>query len=338
MSPGRITEMFDKERQWLARQPGMWPWQAGCSALSRQLREWLREYSEPLCEQAVTTEHQAYPSYECRLWRCWSHHWRAAAEAAFEGRIDGREVAQRVRSGRGYSRGGRLGGNPLRDVVLAEAVVKRDNRATVRFQSDYYGFSKGLAGKIDRRFQLDAEEWWGEFLDHLAGYSRRPGKLERFFGKCALRNWLGTVLWRFLRRRPLPSGAGADQLDRFPADPADEDRDPARGECLQLFSEIVGRALDELPKQDRLALCLLYLDGLKLKEVAQILGVHPGNAGRQRDRATQALCELTAKHAAKVQRQEAYQQCLGYLTGGAGDFAEALREALEQHHQREDAE
>ncbi|MBN2293281.1 MAG: hypothetical protein JXM70_12695 [Pirellulales bacterium] len=129
---------------------------------------------------------------------CLRYHWKQAV--VDNGEVTSAAVAEHLQEGRGYRRGGQLGGDPMRDVVLAEAMTARDGRAPTVFEADYYGFSCGLAGRLNRRLVDNPDEWWNEFLDHLAGYSKQPGRLEKFAGRCGLQNWLGTVLWNFLRR------------------------------------------------------------------------------------------------------------------------------------------
>ena len=333
------ADVFKPDREWLEGQQGMTPWKKGCLWLKGQLDGWLNRYSEAVCEKPVTEHEEHYPCFFRRLWTCWSHHWRQALTKAQDGQADGLEVASQIQSGQGYSGRGRLGGDPLRDVVLAAAIIKKDNRATNHFQSEYSGFLKGLAGKKNPRFLRDTDEWgnpdwWNPFLDHLAGYTKPPGKLKRFYGKCALRNWLPVVLWRFLTPRRSPGDADCQPLDdNLP--PASSVDDPARRECVELFAKLVSLAMAELPGQDRLLLSLLYIDGLKQKDAAQVLGVNPGNVTRRKDRAIQALGKLTAEHADRLGKQESYHECLGYLTEEGKDFAQTLREALEQYHGEE---
>ena len=123
-----------------------------------------------------------------------------------------------------------------------------------------------------------------------------------------------------------------ESLDSNPTvDAIGSDDDPARKECVELFAELVALAMADLPRQDRLLLSLLFVDGLKQKDAASVLGVNPGNVTRRKDRAIQTLGTLTAEHAARLGKQASYQECLTYLMEEARDFAQVLREALEYH-------
>lgn len=334
MTDGLSSDFFANDRHWLEHQPGLHLWDSARHRLSRQLDDWLAAYSESICERKMTAEQDGYSACVGRLWGCWCYHWRQAAEMSPEGRIDGWQVARQIQSGRGYVYGGQLGGDPLRDIVLAMAVVRRDNRATGRLQEDYFDFSKRIASKLSPRFLVAPDEWWSEFIDHLAGYSRPPGKLMRFNGKCALRNWLGTVLWRFLSRWPLPTDNVLEDLENVKTTPSPTS-DPAMEECLDRFSQLVSQALDDLPDDERLVLCLLYIDQLSAKEAASILGVHPGNAGRLRERAIQHLHELLGRRAAEAGREQSYRASFDFLAVAPNEFADALYEALERHRPQE---
>ncbi len=323
--------MFDNDRYWLENQPQMQPWDEGCGRLSVQLGDWTADYSALVCDETVADGHPGHTNYLTRLWGCWSHHWE---QAAGNEPIEGSLVAQQIQSGQGYQRGKSLGGDPLRDVVLAVAMTDKENRAAQQFEADYFEYAKNLSGKVNPRFRDDADDWWNEFLDYLAGYTKPPGKLHRYVGKCALRNWLGTVLWNFLRRRPLP--AGANMEEPIPTNPEQTVEEIAQSECVELFGEIIEAALAELDPQERLLLALLYIDGLKGKEAAAILGVHPGQITRKREAALTRLRELTAQHATAMERSDSFQDCLELLPGSQADFATALIEALKRQRGEED--
>lgn len=327
--------MFARDKTWLERQPGMAPWKKGCAMVSETLDAWLAEYSECVCDQVITRKHDAHSVYADRLWGCWSHHWHQAAEKTPGGRIDGEEVARQIRAGRGWLRGGRLGGDPLRDVVLAVAMPRKDERAVECFQAEYFDFLRRLAGRRRQCFYQEPDPWWNDFLDFLAGYTTSAPKLDRFQGRCALRNWLGTVLWNFLGRWDGAPAEGMQTIEDgrvgHQPEPRVDDLEP----CLELFAGLVRQALDELPKQDRLVLCLLYVEGLQLKEVARIVGKHPGNAGKQRDKALARLRERLLELAAERSQEQIYGECLEALDIAPRDFGDAVYEALRESHEEE---
>ena len=326
-------DMFSQSQSWLTRQPGMQPLDPGIHRLLKQIDGWLAEYSRHVCEQEVSESQEDYPKYSTRLWNCWSYHWQQAAEGEADGRIDGVEVARHIQAGRGYRKGGKLGGDPLRDVVLAVAMTLKDSQAPVRFESEFQEFCELLAAKkIGPELRHSGDQWWNDFLDHLAGYTHTKPKLDKFAGKCALRNWLGTVLWRFLFDwMKANSNKGGDDalLSDIVAEEVEED--PARQECRTFFAQIVGEAFQRLRAEERLTLQLLLIDGLPNKEVAHLLRVDPGTMSRRKNRALGNLHKVLQEVLAEKNQEQSFADCMEYISrGGARDFATALFEFLQQ--------
>ncbi len=322
-----MCEMFETDREWLQDQPKMNPWERSCAVLAERLKRWLFEYSQPLCDHAVQSEHGRYRIYIGRMWMCWGYHWCQAALASPERRIAGKEVGNHIRSGKGYRGGGQLGGDPLRDIVLAVAMQSRDNRATEHFQWEHYDYLRRLAGKLNRRFYRDADDWWNDFLDFLAGYTKPPGKLERFEGRSALHNWLPLVLWNFLRRR-LQVEKSFDELPDDSKHKGDIIEDPAYREYVELLAKVADAAIDDLSPDERLVLFLSYVEGVTLKQVAAILGIHSGNAGRRRKHSKEHLRRRMEDHADQMGCRKGYEECSKYSEKHPKAFAYALREAL----------
>jgi RNA polymerase sigma factor (sigma-70 family) len=338
-SNGTRPGLFEEDRAWLSVQPGMNPWQEGCDRLVEQLHGWLAEYVRALGLAVVTAAHPHAAGYLRRLWACWGYHWKiAAAEAS--GGIDGAEVAERLRGGLGWLGDGRLGGDVLRDVVLAEAMLRHDNAALDCFEREYRSYAIRIAGTV-RPDLAACPDWWNELLDRLAGVSEPPGKLERFLGRAGLQNWLGTVVRRFLwdrSRRDPAEGERAEPVEELPA-PAGRGQ-PAEtlisDECLELFQGLLHGAFGRMQPRERLLLFLHYAEGLSGKEVAAILRIHPGNVSRSKERALEQLrTELLPEEAALAGRAGTYEECLQHLLGGsarrsfAGVLTEALRQATE---------
>jgi len=70
-------------------------------------------------------------------------------------------------------------------------------------------------------------------------------------------------------------GAGAYQLSASPEELLTSNRASADVE------QALGRALAELPDEDRLLMKLYYFDGLRLREAGAVLGVHEATASRR---------------------------------------------------------
>jgi hypothetical protein len=175
-------------------------WNDGTMRVFNQLESWLTTYTVQWCRRKPGDDHDDYTS---RIWRCWSYHWKQAAEASETGLADGWEVAERLCQGRGAVGGGNLGGNPLADVVLAEAVQKRDEVARANFHAIFRDFALAQAASVARHLR-DDDHWWNDLVGKLAGDVHPPGKLASYSGKCGLQNWLGTVVRREAQAAPPP--------------------------------------------------------------------------------------------------------------------------------------
>jgi hypothetical protein len=272
-----------------------------------------------------------YASFCGRLWKCWAHHWQQAVEAADEGRADGWQVAESIRSGRGYMGGGQLGGDPLEDVVLAEAVQVGEPAAIDRFQGRFKTFAIGQGVITNRHIAEDTEEWWCRLLGELGGYSNPPGKLAQFHGRCGLQQWLGTVARNFARQQPAKPQIPVAQKhvgDRIAPPQVSVDEE----ECLELLSGIVQTALAKLPKQDQALLYLLHVEQLAGKEVANLFQLHAGTISRRKNDAAAEVRQKMLDCAEELLTSDAYEDCLDLLVGGCGsrDFAHIFYESLRQ--------
>jgi RNA polymerase sigma factor (sigma-70 family) len=324
------TNLFEPDRPWLARQRSFAPWDEGCARAQEQLGRWLDGYAGQLgLGQAARAE--ARGEYLRRLWECWAYHWRKAAGE--HGNADGWEVAEQARAGQSPQGDGRLGGDVLRDVVLATAVLHGETEALLCFEREYREHCLRAAGRV--RGRAVEEEWWEDLLDRLGGYSRPPGKLASFQGRCGLGPWLGTVGRRFALDRAA-SGKGPRAAQELPREVA-ASAAPAElllvsAECLELLQGALRSALARLKAADRLLLHLSFAEGLEGKEVAAVLGIHPGNVSRRREAALGELRDRLSGGAEGPKDREREHDCLRHLLGGGGRlrFGEVLLEALRE--------
>ncbi len=328
------AELFDDDRSWLRLQPGMTAWKEGCARLERQLEAWLDEYARPICTAPVTNP--ARKEFIKRLWHCWRHHWQDALLLSGNERMDGWTVAEKIRQGKGFKKNGQLGGDPLRDVVLAQAIQLKDDKALAVFGGEFQTF---VLAQL-RRFQPGGQDlvpWWNDLLIDLGGYLRPPGKLARYSGACALKHWLRTVAQRwFLSRRKLEEPlTSLDEFAALPADTATERQETLviTPECLRLFKQRVHETLLQLPPRDRLLLLLRFVEGMQGKDIATVVDIAPGNVSRALDKALQSLREALEHVPVETPTGErAFQDCLVHLLdqGQRRSFGEMLFDALKE--------
>ncbi len=334
MNDASSTETLDwpaaltADEHWCARQPGMNPWSDGQIVILGQLGEWIETYRVRMELDPLDPEDDMHPNCLHRLWTCWRHHWKQAVAAAPQGVADGREVARQIQRGEGFVGKRSLGGDPLRDVLLADAVCRRDERATELFISEFQPDLMRLAARIVPSLRHD-ESWWNDFVDHLAGYTRGPGKLTKFHGRCALRNFLPTVARNFLigrLREPQPHSieVPAAAVDgRAPSDHTEH------VECHKLLVNCLREGLGALEDGDRLVLQLRHEQGLSGKEAAAMLHINPGTFSRRVEGAIERLHQLVMNSQSALRSE--IEACIAALLGGSGvrTLADELVAALQ---------
>jgi len=295
----------------------------------RKIASLIRVYSKEVCEQPVMETSKHYPIYREWLIDCLRFHTeqvQTVQTGEMSQRID--EVIRSLQEGRSTGNETALGGNPLRDGVLAVALLVKDANAITMFEKDYHGYLKGIAFRVHPVLGNDPDEWWNEFLDFLAGYSHTNGKLKKYQGKCALRLWLRVVLWNFLRRRPIP--LAAPEIAEDVAMTATEESNLELSESIALFTDLVRDSLQALSDRDRLLLSMIYIDNLLKKEIAALFQVHPGQISRREDIALEKLRTELRVRLENLPRKDLHEEVIGGIVSNPKEFSEALIGALGQ--------
>lgn len=308
----------------------MQPWDKSCASLREQLDAWLHNYSTELEIRCFTPRQANRFCCATRLWHCWRHHWQQAVQASQAQTCDGTSVAEHLLNGRKHDGSGNLGGNPLRDVVLACAVQNRDPQATEYFSREYHDWSLRMAGAIHTRHAAH-DDWYHDLVDRLAGYTNPPGKLGQFVGRCSLKTWLGTVVKNYVRGLPAAVAQSDDdeqQQERAAAGSATDEL--LSRECLQLFERRIAQAVAELPPDDRSLLYFAFVEQVPGIDLARMFGVDPGTITRRKTKALGRTNELLTQD--ESAQRGTYRDCLEQLFSGAQrqQFGEALCRALSE--------
>ena len=287
----------------------------------RKIASLLGVYSLDVCERKVEEAHEHYPFFRDRLCSCVRYH----AEQS-RGKTDSLDVIiVTLQNGRSPENQGNLGGDPLRDSVLAEAMTLNDSRAVTVFEKDYFVYLKSIAFRVHSVFGNDPDEWWNEFLDFLAGYSHTKVKLKKYQGKCALKFWLRVVLWNFLRRRPLPEGS----LEYPEELPMSENRNKIElHEIVTVFATLVRGSLLTLPERDRLLLSMIYIDQLLKKDIAVLFNVHPGQIGRWEENAINCFRNEMTRRLEQFPKSDLHEEILNGVADNPQEFSDSLIDAL----------
>jgi hypothetical protein len=262
-----VREMVATDRDWLKSQPGMQDWNAGCRRLGTVIMAQIREFKSSLetTRSAVSSAQNpatrtAAPSDSAiteetsevvlKVWHVWKHHWKDAIRAASGQPQDGLDVLRQIKAGRGFRerrgnettmdsdqtaatrRFGRLGGDPINDTLLVDAVViDRDARAIQRLRDQY----RALALQIARQkgFQIASassrsspdgdspvgltherildSDWWDMLIADLVS----SGALNEYSGESGLSVYLGVSITRKLMRPPRHSLRVPEELQHL---------------------------------------------------------------------------------------------------------------------------
>ena len=322
--------IFENDRPWLAKQPGMNPWDEGCAMLSGQLAEWVAADTERVCGRKIERGDREHLAFASRQWRCWSLHWRLAAEEL--GSVDGPSVAESLRKERCCRSGRHLQGDPLRDVILAEAMVRQDDRALLFFENEY---RRALAGEWEEKFrQARADhEWWGEWLERLIGIGGYQPRLASYEGQAGLRAFLRIATRRFLLSRYRTNTPPID-----PADVEDQGGESTTPErrflseiCLKRILTLFRSGLAKLSGRHATMLVEKYAEGKTGREIAAELRIHPGNVSKGLERAAELLRQIL-----EPMESEEVTECSRQLTkDDRQKLGAALFDAM-RDHARED--
>jgi RNA polymerase sigma-70 factor, ECF subfamily len=171
-----------------------------------------------------------------------------------------------ARVGGAQMRAGGAGGSPRRqsDADLIHRSLEGDRRAARELHRQYAPIATAFLRKLGiRRDEVDdaRQEVFLQFFRYLAG----------FRAEAELKTWLFRLCVTEARRTRQRRKSGtvlAARLRRLPTD----NRVPPASRSEATIQELVKRALDRMPPDQRQAFILFELDGLTGKEVAKIGG------------------------------------------------------------------
>jgi RNA polymerase sigma factor (sigma-70 family) len=252
----------------------------------------------------------------------------------------------------------------LEDLALACALRNGSEPAWEQFVSEYRPILRAAARAIvGQGGEERARELADSLYAELYGLDRRGGKrktslLDYFHGRSKLSTWLRAVLaqrhvdgLRSLQRtQPIddrpgdgPDEGSAERRRGAQANAALEEIDPDRARLLPQLAGAVAEALAALPAAERLLLLLYYVQGLRLAQIANILGAHEATASRRlqkvraelRQQVEGILAAGSASHngspAAKGLSPAEIRACLDYaLEDWSFDLAPALADGAAQ--------
>jgi RNA polymerase sigma-70 factor len=176
-----------------------------------------------------------------------------------------------------------------RDLVLARACASGSEAAWTDFMAEYRPFLERCALHLAARFDWSQDAAddlvdvaWADLYGVERARGQRGSKLASYAGTGPLKGWLRAVLYQIAvdyhraRRFHVPL---QDGLERIPAPPARDE--PVDDRCAAAGREALERALSSLDSDGKLLLASYYLDGMTLKQIGEVLGVHEATASRR---------------------------------------------------------
>lgn len=262
-------DQAEPDWNWVKGQPNMSSLDAACKALGDEIVDWIKNYTKAFYSDSETREAGDDAESERRerqilkVWSVLRHHWKEGIE--FFDSLDNSkrpwsDIAQFVRDGRGFKkknkrsddsenvghrdsgfemRLSRLGGNPIRDILLVDSMVDGNSEAITLFQQEYRNLAERIYFKYRKR--KPDHHWWDTLSVDLM-YLRQedddaqPRRIGRYSGGSGLSRLVTTSVSRSVKRRtkkePIP-----DQLQHLT--PGEQLHDLRKVISSERFAELV---------------------------------------------------------------------------------------------------
>ena len=187
------------------------------------------------------------------------------------------------------------------DEALAARVAQRDVAAFGllfdRYAQLIYVFAGHMLGTADA--DEIVQEVFLRFWKSASQFDRTRGSFRGWFMAIARHQILNELRRRSQEQRWL----AADQIDSLLAEAADPSVDVEEAAWLRERQDVVLRALEELPDEQRRALVLAYFGGLSHSAIAQQLGWPLGTVKKRIQLGLQKLRAALAPHRSEVGAQ-----------------------------------
>lgn len=218
--------------------------------------------------------------YTKRIWRCVECHWRRFAEG---GPIRLADVISRLESGQ-LALDASRSSNVIREVVIAQGMELREQKAAVMFDIEYMPIVRAIALRVGG---AQAAEHFRNFAaDLILPNQAQVPPIAKYLGRAPMTSWLRLVIrnaWIDHGRKRVDEQASESVVEVSVPEASVERIDA--GPCRELMQPIFAQAVASLKTEDRVMLKMLFLDEVPQKELARSLGIHSGNVTRRRDNA-----------------------------------------------------
>lgn len=241
------------------------------------------------------------------------------------------------------------------ELCLAMACEMGDEAAWMEFES-VYRTSMIAAARVLTKDDSEAEDLvqfvYGELYGLRQEGERRVNKLSHYSGRGSLGGWLRAVVYQcFIDRKRITARfeqvEEVEDFDRLartssingrsglssPPPRPDQIEDPRLREMAE---KALARALAKIEPRDRLLLNYYYFDDLKLREIAQLMGVHEATISRWVSRAEKEVRRRTEDILLKEfgLRRAQISECLALAARSEVDIRNLIRDVNGQTVER----
>ncbi len=290
-----LAPLLNEQAEWLGHQAEFdRGWEEGCAWVETKMAESVEDSLVRL--EIGERPHELVAACQVPVCAAFLYHWSRASRDPKQ-QLSGQQVLEKLERGiRPTTESTRMGGDPLRDLVLVSLIVRGYPCALQRFSREYRSLFNSEAQRTLGHVPVMAE--WEDLCSGLA-LPRQAGlpetaPLSGYHGFGSLRTWLRPVarhfltdVWRKLRIRRVAEQHYAEE-GRSHIDHSGELIEPSVVDQLTKLNDLVHVALDQL-SSDRRRLVIWEAAGLSNREIANVRGVSPGHASRLCHQALLAL-------------------------------------------------
>ncbi len=242
-----------------------------------------------------------------RVWKCVAHHWQQWGEDRV---VELKTILDRLREGELGTR--KFSEDVLREVVLAQLLEARADRAAEVFESDYMPAVRATAFRMAGNRAADTVENLAAEL--ILPRGERPPRIRGFSGKTVLSCWLRAVIANLLvshSRRQKPT---AELTEMAAHDDAAAGAETSG--CGSLLAPLFARTVNSLAADDRLLVRWLVVDDVPQNQVARQLGIHSGNVTRRRQKVGEEVWRRVREEMEGSSQAQRLRECLDHVLAG----------------------
>lgn len=184
--------------EWLCNRDEYKPWDStGRPKIVKCVDGWQAKYAKVVFDAPDEVPQEPKEQMFGKLYNCWLFHWENGGTAR-----DGSKVVDSLENERGFQGGGNLGGNPLFDLVEAEALWQNQNKAWDYYRQNYAPTLNAVAQRVcslSPATGFTSDDWMQQFYLYLRqSNSKQAPRLRLYAGQSGLKQWLATVLTTFI--------------------------------------------------------------------------------------------------------------------------------------------